>query len=122
MENKNELLYYAPQGQPAEPAPLPEKEKVSVRQPVKSMIFGLVALFLSDIPVWNLFLTPVFAIISLCMGGKFRKKHPDVGRGFLKAGKITSIVSLVMSVVVTIVFILAIGLISLGEANNYYYY
>ena len=127
MENNNELLYCSPEEQVLQPEVAAKPQKVSQRKAVTSMIMGCVALFFSDLPVYSLVLSPIFAIISLVMRGKFKKNNPGVGQGFLKASKITSIVSLIMCVLVTAIFILAIWLMSRGDfmglfADEYYYY
>ena len=111
MQN-NELYYEVPEVQPI-------KAPVRLYQAVKAMIFGLVALTLAEIPIFGIFTTPIFAIISLVMGADYKRKYPGAGLGFLKAGKVTAIVSLPLCVVSTVLCIVSEALL---VSANYYYY
>jgi len=112
MEN-NDLLYYAPDTiSNPRPAPAP------LRQAVKAMIFGIVALTLAEIPFFGIFSAPIFAIISLCMNKDYQRKYPGQAIGFLKAGKICSIISFPLCVVSILLGLLEVFSFS---AVNYYY-
>ena len=112
MDN-NDLLYYTPDTISEPPAAAP------LRQAVKAMIFGIVALALAEIPFLGILTAPIFAIISLCMNKDYTRKYPGQARGFLKAGKICSIISLPMCAA-TLIFGL-IDIFSFTSVGNYYY-
>ena len=83
----------------------PVSAPVSIRQAVKAMIFGLVALTIAEIPFFGIWVVPPFAIIALCMGKNFKLRFPGHASGFLKAAKISAIVSLPLSVVTTLFYV-----------------
>ena len=97
--NNYDLLYTTPEN-PSVPA-----FKPSLRQAVKAMIFGLVALSLAEVPFFGIFIVFPFAIISLCMASNFKKRFPGHGKGFVKAATITSIVSMPLAVFTSVFWI-----------------
>lgn len=112
MEN-NDLLYHEP-NVTAQSNPSP----VNKAQAIKAMIFGLVALTVAELPYFlGLLIAPPFAIIALCMAGDFKRKYPGQATGFVKAAKVTSIISLPLCVIAGILSCLSIFALT---AASYY--
>lgn len=112
--DKFDLYYAEPQSAVSTPTPA-----ISIRQAVKAMIFGLVAITLAEVPFIGFFTAPIFAIISLCMGSDFKRKHPGQALGFLRPGKICPIISLPLCVFVSVVYVL--NIVSLVSDYSYMY-
>ena len=92
--------------------------RVNKAQAIKAMIFGLVALTVAELPYFlGLLVAPPFAIIALCMAADFKRKYPGQATGFVKAAKVTSIISLPLCVITGILSCVSIFALS---AASYY--
>ncbi len=79
---------------------------------IACMAFGIASIVLS----WTYGAGLIPAIISLVLGGQCAKE--GVQNSFTKAGKITGIIGLIMSIVLGVIMILAvIGAVASGMSN-----
>jgi len=88
---------------------------------ITSMIFGICSVSLWWYPF--IFSIPciVFGIVALVLGNSCKYTVAPRFLPMIKAGKITGIIGLILSIVWTFLFILVIAL-SINASSSYYYY
>jgi len=113
MDNQNYNLNYQ-----ANYTPVPQTQQ-SKRPAINAMVLGLIALTLSCIPLFGSIPAIILAIVSLVKIGKLKEQNIPMTYGFLKGGKISSIIALILSALITIIYLIVI--VAAATEYNYYY-
>lgn len=118
MDNQNYNLNYENNYNPA-PAPAPE---VSRKPAITAMVFGIVSLSVSCIPYVGGIIGIIFGILGLVKCGRMQNTPVPQTRGFLKAGKICSIIGIILSGIMLVVYLcVLIGIATYSSSYGYYY-
>lgn len=118
MDNRNYNLNHESNYNPA-PAPTQEASR---KPAITAMVFGIVSLSVSCIPYIGGIIGIIFGILSLVKCGRLQNEPVPQTRGFLKAGKICSIIGIILSGIMLIVWLCAlIGMASYSSSYSYYY-
>ena len=113
MDNQNYNLNYQANYNPAPQA------QASKRPAINAMVLGLVALTLSCIPLFGSIPAIILAIVSLVKIGKLKEQNIPMTYGFLKGGKISSIIALILAGIITLLYVFII--IESVSSYSYYY-
>ena len=113
MDNQNYNLNYQ-----ANYTPVPQTQQ-SKRPAINAMIIGLIALTLSCIPLFGCIPAIILAIVSLVKIGKLKELNIPMTYGFLKGGKISSIIALILAGIITLLYVFII--IESVSSYSYYY-
>lgn len=118
MDNQNYNLNYE-NNYNCDPTPAPQQEQ-SRKPAIVAMIIGLLGLTFGCIPLIGGIPGIVLSIIGLVKTKNLRNYPVPQTRGFVKAGKICSIVGLILSIVISVIYIVII--IAASSYSGYYYY
>lgn len=120
MDNQNYNLNYE-NNYNVDPTPAPRQEQ-SRKPAITAMIIGLLGLTFGCIPLIGSIPGIVLSIIGLVKTKNLSNYPVPQTRGFIKGGKISSIIGLILSIVITVIYLVIIIAASSYSHSGYYRY
>ena len=102
MDNQNYDLNYEANYNPAPAA----QAEASKKPAITAMVFGILGLTFACIPYVGGILGIIFSIIGVVKCKKQQALNIPMTRGFIKAGKICSIIGIILSAIMFVVYLI----------------